>query len=213
MKNLCAWAVLALSSAPALAQTNIDPVNKFSWSENCGWIDWRGANGGAQGVRIGSAFLSGYAWGENIGWINFGDGTPANGINYANINGTDSGVNIVAANELGGFAWAENKGWINFGPFATLPVAQHARLDIAARRLRGYAWGENIGWVNLDDAAHFVGLRCAADINGDGVATSQDFFDFLNAFFQNLPLADINHDGTITSQDFFDFITAFFAGC
>ena len=42
---------------------------------------------------------------------------------------------------------------------------------------------------------------------------SQDFFDFLSAFFSFLPEADFNNDGSINSQDFFDFLSAFFAGC
>ena len=57
------------------------------------------------------------------------------------------------------------------------------------------------------------GTPCTADLNGDGVATSQDFFQFLTAFFNNDPVADMNHDGAITSQDFFDFLAAFFVGC
>jgi len=52
---------------------------------------------------------------------------------------------------------------------------------------------------------------CAGDYNGDGSATSQDFFDFLADFFNNN--ADFNRDGSTTSQDFFDFLAAFFAGC
>ena len=55
--------------------------------------------------------------------------------------------------------------------------------------------------------------RCDADINHDGFVTSQDFFDFIAAFFSNNSLADFNSDGTITSQDFFDFLAAFFSGC
>ncbi|MBC7772742.1 MAG: hypothetical protein H7210_09635 [Pyrinomonadaceae bacterium] len=54
---------------------------------------------------------------------------------------------------------------------------------------------------------------CRADLNADGKVTSQDFFQFLTAFFDSAPLADMNGDGEITSQDFFDFIAAFFAGC
>jgi hypothetical protein len=54
---------------------------------------------------------------------------------------------------------------------------------------------------------------CPADFNCDGSRNSQDFFDFLGAFFAGTPDADFNGDGTINSQDFFDFISVFFAGC
>jgi hypothetical protein len=54
---------------------------------------------------------------------------------------------------------------------------------------------------------------CGADFNGDSTANSQDFFDFLNAFFSQDPASDFNLDAVINSQDFFDFLTAFFAGC
>jgi len=56
-------------------------------------------------------------------------------------------------------------------------------------------------------------ITCDADFNSDGVANSQDFFDFLTAFFALDPSADFNHDAFINSQDFFDFLAAFFAGC
>ncbi len=59
-----------------------------------------------------------------------------------------------------------------------------------------------------------VGLpRCDSDINNDGFVNSQDFFDFLTAFFALNPLADFNRSGTINSKDFFDFLSAFFNGC
>jgi hypothetical protein len=56
-------------------------------------------------------------------------------------------------------------------------------------------------------------IHCPADFNGDGAANSQDFFDYLTAFFASDPSADFNHDMAVNSQDFFDFLTAFFAGC
>jgi hypothetical protein len=52
-----------------------------------------------------------------------------------------------------------------------------------------------------------------ADFNTDGLINSQDFFNYLEAFFALQPVADINHDTFINSQDFFDFLTAFFSGC
>jgi len=54
---------------------------------------------------------------------------------------------------------------------------------------------------------------CPADFNADGLLNSQDFFDFLVAFFASAPDADFNADGFVNSQDFFDFVAAFFAGC
>lgn len=148
---------LALSmSSSTFAQSNIDPTDKFSWSENAGWINWRDANGSADGVIVQANFLSGFAWGENVGWLNLGDGTPSSGLAYANVDGSDFGVNMAADGALSGFAWGENIGWVNFGTSSL--GSDQARFDFLAARFRGYAWGENVGWINLDDATHFVGL-------------------------------------------------------
>ena len=225
--SLAALSIAAAWAAPALAQSNIDPVNKFSWSENCGWMNWRDAGSvpGSQGALVGGTFLSGFVWGENFGWINLGDGTPTNGVSYANptvgpvVGIPDFGVNLDSGTgNLSGFAWGENVGWINFSGGAMATPPQPARLDGASQRFRGYAWAENIGWINLDlgETGKFVGVRtCAADFNGDGTLDPDDLADYIGAFFAvPAPLtADFNGDGTVDPDDLADYIGAFFGGC
>lgn len=41
---------------------------------------------------------------------------------------------------------------------------------------------------------------CPCDFNGSGVLNSQDFFDYLTAFFQNDPAADFNRNGSSTAR-------------
>jgi len=54
---------------------------------------------------------------------------------------------------------------------------------------------------------------CFADFDNSGLVNSQDFFDFLVAFFAGNSRADMNQDSFINSQDYFDFTAAFFNGC
>jgi len=73
--------------------------------------------------------------------------------------------------------------------------------------------GQNLQPFDIDGMTMTLAPTCLADFNHDGVANSQDFFDFLGSFFANEPAADINTDGAINSQDLFDFLGAFFTGC
>jgi hypothetical protein len=191
MKTIIAVGLLAAIAAPALAQSNVDPARKSSWSENCGWMNWRdaGAVPGQQGavLNLSGGFLSGFVWGENIGWINLGNGGP-----YANTTGLNFGVNVDACNNfaLRGLAWGENVGWINFSGGSLATPANPARFDAVELRLKGYAWGENIGWINLDVATdannRFVGFTIVGavcdciDFNRDTLfPDSTDLDDFL----------------------------------
>jgi len=86
------------------------------------------------------------------------------------------------------------------------------RVEIVA----GAPWdcSNNPGPCPPDQPGRFyIFPSCAGDYNYDGFLNSQDFFDFIAAFFAGLPGGDFNRNGSRDSQDFFDFLTAFFAGC
>jgi hypothetical protein len=212
IRSIGIFAPVLLACATAAAQSsNIDSTDKFCFTENTGWLNWRdgGIPQGSQGALIRGTFLSGFIWGENIGWINLGDGTPDNGFFYANQTGADFGVNLdPSTGALSGLAWGENIGWINFS-LPSLPAGQQPRLDRSQSRLRGYAWGENIGWINLDteEAGKFVAILpvCDPDVNQDGNADQGDV-DYLINVVAGGPNPsgidpDFNQDGNIDQGD------------
>jgi len=220
-------ALMAVAAgAPCLAQSVIDPAHKFSWSENCGWMNWNGNNLGGQGVFVASSYLTGRIWCENAGWVSVGH-PPADGHHHANTNGLDYGVNIDPSGELSGFAWGENIGWINFHGGALASPPNPARLDSAAFRLRGFAWCENAGWLNLDSLIHYVGITCPADVDDgsgtgipDGGVGIEDLLYFLVLFNNGDIRADID-DGSETGtpsggvgiEDLLYYLFRFDAGC
>ncbi len=215
MRHLPLLAASILLAPAALAQSDVDPLHKHCWGENIGFINWRDAGNpiASQGARIHGSFLSGFVWGENIGYLNLGDGAPANGAAYANATAADFGVNLnPVTGLLSGLAWGENIGWVNFSGGSLATPRAPRTLRPHRRPPPRFAWGENIGWLNFDDARLFVGIfRCDCDWNADSTLNSQDFFDFLDAFF--VGDADFNMNSVTNSQDFFDFLTCFFTGC
>lgn len=180
---LIAAAALTLGAgAGVVLESNIDTKHRFAWGENIGWMAWgHDAADAGFGVRVEDSYLSSLAWAQNVGWINFGNGTPSDGVHWANDMSDSStfGVNFdPVSGDLSGKAWGENIGWINFDTAESLtPFGQQARLDVCEGRFRGYAWGENVGWINLGDATHHVtvvGCR-PGDVTCNDLITLADY--------------------------------------
>jgi len=226
MKNqIVGLLILLVSGREALTQDLIDPAHSYAWGENIGWTNWRDAGdpAGSQGVRVHATFLSGFIWGETVGWINVGSGEPASGNHYANVDGSDFGVNIDPNGDLHGYAWGENIGWLNFDTRAR--GEERARLDAAAQRFRGYVWGENVGWINLDDPEHYVGIVPGdgahfrrGDTNEDTEVDLSDAIHSIGCLFlgspctQCLDAGDSNDDGQYDISDPIHTLTWLFSG-
>ncbi|MCC6426571.1 MAG: EF-hand domain-containing protein [Phycisphaerales bacterium] len=209
---LAAALPVALMGSTALAQSNVDPVNKYTWGENIGFMNWRDANNDLSGVAVNDSlgYLAGHIWCENVGWIRLGNG----GGPYLNTNGTNYGVNLnTATGNLSGYGWGENIGWVNFSGGALATPAQPARFDLNDRRFRGYAWAENVGWINLDNNNVFVSAGCRSDFDGSGFVDLDDFIVFVAAFEAGEDSADIDGTGFVDLDDYIAFVAAFEAGC
>lgn len=161
------------------SETTIDPAAKHAYAANAGWINF--AADGANGVVVGDRFLSGWAYGANFGWIHFGDGSPVDGLGYANTSGTDYGVNHDGAGILSGYAYAPNIGWINFEQVHGKPKIRLASGPTQGA-FTGYAYSGNIGWVNLTPlaTASMIYLDAEDDGVGDGIGDSWELLHFGN---------------------------------
>ncbi len=128
-----------LSTLPGSATAAyINSIDKYSWSENSGWINFRPPHGG---VTVNADHLTGYSWHENSGWLKLGSDT---GGPYLNISPTNWGVNRDNAGNLSGYAWSEGRGWVNFKP-----TGGGVTVEPITGVFDGYAWGENIGWIHF----------------------------------------------------------------
>jgi len=182
-KLLLLGAILAM---PLLsdAATSIDANHHYSYGANIGWMEWL-ADSPGDGVAVGEFICSGWIYGANVGWINFGNGNPANHIQYQNNSATDFGVNFgidptqPGYGVLRGYAYGANIGWINF------EATGNPRVSLFTGRLSGYAYGANIGWINLDDMAginpNYVQtdhIQMGVDSNANGIADAWEYLYF-----------------------------------
>jgi hypothetical protein len=131
--------------------SSIDPVDKYAWSTNAGWINFDPIYAG--GVTVYSDHLEGYAWAENIGWIRLGSHTGGGAHTYGNTSATDYGVNRDGSGALSGYAWSKNVGWIDFQP-----MYGGVTIDPDTGSFDGYAWAENVGWIHFKNASPAYGV-------------------------------------------------------
>ena len=127
--------------------TDIDGTDKWAWSTNAGWLNFKDDHGRAS---VYADHLEGYVWAENVGWIRLGAHTGGGAYTYANTTNTDYGVNRnPTTGKLSGYGWATSAGRINFMPTHGGGVF----IDLTTGDFSGYAWAENVGWIKLKGTA------------------------------------------------------------
>jgi len=199
--RLPALVLLVCAAQPAVADSTISATDKFAYSANAGWINFRHDQPASpNGIVFGEFFLSGFAYGANFGWIDFGDGTPVNGIQYQNNAAADCGVNHDGAGNLSGYAYGANIGWINFG-WAGPADPNRPRVDLLAGAFSGFAYSANLGWINLGTGNLSTSSMQIADSDGDGIADAWE-----RTFFGNLTAAtatsDSDGDGATDKEEY-----------
>ena len=133
----CSLLLAAWGGQSAFAdEGNIDSTNKYAWSENAGWQNYRPKDAGCD---VYNTYLEGDIWSENAGWVRL-KGTANDSTAY--------GVTNDENGNLSGYARSENAGWINFD-------SSHSQVTINAStgEFDGYAWSENLGWVHFSNAS------------------------------------------------------------
>ncbi|MBN1900424.1 hypothetical protein JW926_03750 [Candidatus Sumerlaeota bacterium] len=173
IRYVCLFMLFLLAPLWIYADTTVDPVFKFSWGPNIGFMNWQADI--TNGVKFDNTdSLSGYIWSANCGWINVGNDLSLKGFKYANDSPDDYGVNISGEDAnfyyLSGYAWSPNIGWINFdadSDFDTrFGIDTVPRITKSNGVLQGYAWGANCGWLPLNS-----GGSIQVDLDGGSIPT------------------------------------------
>lgn len=199
--------LLAVTVAAHAQQSTLGEGDSYLWSANLGWIEGtHNRPNTGDGFRFGEFACSGYLWSANTGWIHCGDGTPADGIQYANNSNTDYGVNHVGTGELSGLAWSANTGWINFGWWTLDPEnPNRPRVDLQTGNFTGYVWGANTGWINLGTGILKTDSMIITDSDNDGIS------DAFEIAYNNGDLTvmdettDFDNDGQSDLQEYLAF--------
>jgi hypothetical protein len=186
--------IVSPSLSTSFAATTIDPINKYAYGANLGWMNWTGDT--ANGTVIGAYVCSGYIYSANAGWINLGSGSPTNGIYYQNVSANDFGVNQDGVGNLRGYAYGANIGWINFENTGA------PKVNMITGQMSGYVWSANCGWISLSNAVVYVQTDTvspgALDSNGLPIAWELTYFGHTGVD----PNADPTDKGMTIAQDY-----------
>lgn len=187
---------LFLTGISCLAQSNISSVDRYAYSANAGWIDFR-ANA-TDGVKVTETYLSGKAYAANFGWIDLGDGTPENGHSYSNSNATDYGVNIAETGALSGYAYSANIGWIQFEQVHGKPI-----MYFSTGQFDGYAYSANVGWIALDtNQSNLLAASMGCpDLDADGIGDAYEMLH-LGALNKIDASSDYDNDGFSDASEY-----------
>ncbi|MBX4198874.1 hypothetical protein KW800_01195 [Candidatus Parcubacteria bacterium] len=134
---------MVLFASPTRALAAAIDLSGYAWSENVGWISFKGPTYGVT-LSNTTGLFSGHAWSENIGWISFqqADGTSCGGGALMNL----------ATGAVSG--WAKV---LSTGACVHLAGTGYAvAYTSATSRFSGYAWSDtDVGWI------HFAGTNYA----------------------------------------------------
>ncbi len=137
--------IIFLSTVFSVNADIISDTDKFAWSSNGGWLNFKAAH---KQARVYDDHLEGYVWSENTGWIRLGTFVGGGSFSYTNDSATSYGVNNDGAGNLSGYAWSSNIGWINFNP-----THSQVTVDLTTGDFDGYAWSQNIGWIHFNNVS------------------------------------------------------------
>ena len=202
-RRLLAVALPVVLTAPLPADSTINFTNKFAYSANAGWLNFRhNQPSSPNGIVFGEYVVSGFAYGANFGWVNLGDGSPVNGIQYQNNSASDYGVNHDGLGNLSGYAYGANIGWINFG-WTNTSNLNRPRVDLLTGSFTGYAYSANIGWINLG-AGYLVTDTMANpdnDADADGIPDPWELTHFSNLTTATMT-SDADGDGATDKSEY-----------
>lgn len=147
--SIIIFGVLGVAGPPAwAADSNIDETYRWAWSENIGWISFRGQVTASFGDE-----LKGYFNNSSIGLISLNCDSTGNPDGIDVCASSNYKVTKDASNVLWGWAWNDAVGWISFNsdnPGDPSPDGTFNVYIDGSNDFRGYAWSEVLGWISFN---------------------------------------------------------------